>query len=73
METTTKRVRPKAPHVNWMIQIKPFGVFTIDAETFIRDGGSMNDRSWIGIYAENETHAKNIGENLLANLKGAKK
>lgn len=71
-EETTKRVRPKAPRVNWMIQVKPFGVFTIDAETFIKDGGSLNDPSWLGIYAEDETDARYKGESLLVNLKGSK-
>lgn len=71
-EETTKRVRPKAPRVNWMIQVKPFGVFTIDAEVFIRDGGSLDDPTWIGIYAENENDARTKGEMLLINLKGSK-
>jgi hypothetical protein len=69
---TTKRLRPKAPRVNWMIQVKPFGVFTIDAEVFIRDGGNMEDSTWLGIYAPDEAHARALGERLVVTLKGSK-
>lgn len=72
-ETTTKRVRPKAPHVNFMLQVKPYGVFVLDAEQFLRDGGSIEDSTWIPIYAPDSICAAMIGEQLVATFKGAKK
>lgn len=67
---TTKRIRPKAPRVTWMIQVRPYGVFVINAEEFLTGGGSMEDPAWIGVWARNEIHARTIGEHLLVSLKG---
>jgi hypothetical protein len=68
--TASKRVRPKAPRVTHFIQLQPFGVFVVDAETYIASGGDPYSPLWLPVIAHTKEAAQAIGENLILRFHG---
>ena len=64
----TPRSRPKSPRVTFFIQIQKFGVFVVEAEKFIREGGDPKSTLWIPTLATSEAEAREIGETLIVKL-----
>jgi len=65
-----KRVRPKAPRVTHFIQLQPFGVFVVDAETYVATGGDPYSPLWMPVVAHTADAARAIGENLILRFAG---